>query len=74
MKSYVVYQFIVQVLVIVALAKLNIIYALEEKNMLVVTKKVPFTSILTTAIFTGIFRIYSVTIVIHSKQYQFNPK
>ena len=74
MKSYVVYEFIVQVLVVVTLAKLNVIYAQEQKNMLVVTKEVPFATILTTAVFTGIFKIYSFSIMIHSKQYQVSPK
>ena len=49
---------------IVTLAKLNVIYAQEQKNMLVVINKVPFTTILTTVVVTAILKIYSVSITI----------
>ena len=44
----------VQVVMIVTLAKLKVIYAQEQKNMLVVINKVPFMTILTTAVVTAI--------------------
>ena len=44
---------IVQVVTIVTLAKLKVIYAQEQKNVLVVIKKVPFTTILTNCSYYG---------------------
>ena len=51
---------------IVTLEKLSVIYAQEQKNMLVVIKEVPFTTILRTAVVTAILKINSVSIMIHS--------
>ena len=56
---------IVQVVMIVTLEKLNVIYAQEQKNMLVVMKEVPFMTILRTAVITAILKIYPVSIMIH---------
>ena len=43
---------------IVIMEKLNVIYAQEQKNMLVVIKEVPFTTILRTAVITAILLKY----------------
>ena len=56
---------IVQVVMIVTLEKLSVIYAQEQKNMLVVIKEVPFTTISRTAVVTAILKINSVSIMIH---------
>ena len=56
---------IVQVVMIVTLEKLSVIYAQEQKNMLVVMKEVPFMTILRTAVITAILKIYPVSIMIH---------
>ena len=48
---------IVQVVMLVTLTKLNVIYAQEQKNIPVVIKKVPFTTILATAVITAILKI-----------------
>ena len=56
---------IVQVVMIVTLEKLSVIYAQEQKNMLVVMKEVPFITILRTAVITAILKIYPVSIMIH---------
>ena len=56
---------IVQVVMIVTLEKLSVIYAQEQKNMLVVMKEVPFMTILRTAVVTAILKIYPVSIMIH---------
>ena len=50
---------------IVTLEKLSVIYAQEQKNMLVVIKEVPFTTISRTAVVTAILKINSVSIMIH---------
>ena len=60
---------IIQVFIITTLAKLNVIYRQEKKNILVITKKLPFTTILTTAIIKVIFKIFSVSIMIHLIKY-----
>ena len=49
----------------VTLEKLSAIDAQEQKNMLVVMKKVPSTTILRTAVTTAIVKINSVSIMIH---------
>ena len=56
---------IVQLVMIIALEKLSLIYAQEQKNMLVAMKKVPFTTILRTVVNTAILKIYYVSIMIH---------
>ena len=56
---------IVQVVMIDTLEKLSVIYAQEQKNMLVVMKERPFTTILKTAVITAILKIYSISIMIH---------
>ena len=56
---------IVQVVMIVTLEKLSVIYAQEQKNMLVMMKEVPFMTILRTAVITAILKIYPVSIMIH---------
>ena len=56
---------IVQVAMIVTLEKRNVIYSQEQRNMPVVIKKVPFTTILATAIITATLKIYFVSIMIH---------
>ena len=45
--------------------KSSVIYAQEQKDMLVMMKEVPFTTILRTAVITAILKIYSVSIMIH---------
>ena len=50
---------------IVTLERLRVIYAQEQKNMLVVIKEVPFTTISRTAVVTAILKINSVSIMIH---------
>ena len=45
--------------------KSSAIYAQEKKDMLVMMKEVPFTTILRTAVITAILKIYSVSIIIH---------
>ena len=52
---------IVQVAMIVTLEKLNVIYAQERKNMLVVMKDVQFMTILRTAAITTIMKIFPVS-------------
>ena len=56
---------IVHVVMIVTLEKLSVIYAQEQKNMLVVMKEVPFMTILRTAVITAKLKIYLVSIMIH---------
>ena len=56
---------IVQVVMIDTLEKLSVIYAQEQKNMLVVMKERSFTTTLKTAVITAILKIYSVSIMIH---------
>ena len=56
---------IVQLVMIIALEKLSLIYAQEQKNMLVVMKEVPFTTTLRIAVTTAILKIYYVSIMIH---------
>ena len=56
---------IVQVVMMVTLAKLNVIYVKEQKNMPVVIKKMSFMTILTTGVITAILKIYSASIIIH---------
>ena len=56
---------IVQLVMIIALEKLSLIYAQEQKNMLVAMKEVPFTTILRTVVNTAILKIYYVSIMIH---------
>ena len=48
---------------IATLEKLNVIYAQEQKNMPLVTKKVPFTTTLTTEVITVTLNIYSLSIM-----------
>ena len=55
---------IVQVVIIVTLEKPNAIYAQEQKNMSVVIKEVPFTTVLGTAVVAAILKIFSVSIMI----------
>ena len=50
---------------IVTLERLRVIYAQEQKNMLLVIKEVPFTTISRTAVVTAILKINSVSIMIH---------
>ena len=50
---------------IVTLEKRNGTYAQKQKNMHVVIRKVPFMTILTTAVITATLKIYSVSIMIH---------
>ena len=40
------------------MARLNVTYTKEQKNMPVVIKKVPFTTILTTAVITAALKIF----------------
>ena len=56
---------IVHFVIIFKLEKLNVIYAQEQKSMLLVMKEVPFMTILRTAVITAILKIYSVSIIIH---------
>ena len=56
---------IVHFVIIFKLEKLNVIYAQEQKSMLLVMKEVPFMTILRTAVITTILKIYSVSITIH---------
>ena len=56
---------IVQVAMKVTLEKLNVIYAQEQKSMMIVIKEVPFTTILRTVVITAILKIYSFSIIIH---------
>ena len=60
---------IVHVVIIVKLEKLNVIYVQEQKSMLLVMKEVPFMTILRTAVFTAILKIYSVSIIHLIKHY-----
>ena len=53
-----IFQVDIQFVMIVTFVKLNIIYAQEQKNMPVVIKKVPFTTILTTAVITAVLKIF----------------
>ena len=55
---------IVHVVMIVTLEKLSVIYAQEQKNMLVVMKEVPFMTILRNAVITAKLKIYPVSIMI----------
>ena len=55
---------IVQVIMIDTLEKLSVIYAQEQKNMLVVMKEVPFMTILRNAVITAKLKIYPVSIMI----------
>ena len=56
---------IVQVVMIVTLEKLNVTYAQEQKNTLVVIKKVLFTTTLTSVVVTVRLKIYSAPIMIY---------
>ena len=58
---------------IVTLEKLSVIYAQEQKNMLVVIKEVPFTTISRTAVVTAILKINSVSIMIHLIKHYLMP-
>ena len=56
---------IVQVVMIVTLEKLNVTYAQEQNNTLVVIKKVLFTTTLTSVVITVRLKIYSAPIMIY---------
>ena len=56
---------IVQVVMIVTLEKLNVTYAQEQNNTLVVIKKVLFTTTLTSVVVTVRLKIYSAPIMIY---------
>ena len=60
-----IFQVDIQFVMIVTFAKVNIIYAQEQKNMPVVIKKMSFTTTLATAVITAVLKIYSVSIMIH---------
>ena len=59
-----IFQVDIQFVMIVTFAKVNIIYAQEQKNMPVVIKKVSFTTTLATAVITAVLKIYSVSIIV----------